>query len=64
MTGTEESVPTTSSDLLAAGDQVKVVVDIEEWKRLQQGHGDWDDNMTEVYYTQHMHFRFCVSVCT
>ena len=33
---------------LAAGDNVKVELDPDMWKRMQQGHGEWNDRMAEV----------------
>ena len=36
------------SEELAAGDHVKVELDPDVWKRMQQGHGEWNDRMAEV----------------
>ena len=33
---------------LAARDNVKVELDPDVWKRMQQGHGEWNDRMAEV----------------
>ena len=33
---------------LAAGDHVKVELDPDVWKRMQEGHGEWNDRMAEV----------------
>jgi E3 ubiquitin-protein ligase mind-bomb len=36
---------------LAAGDNVKVELDPDVWKRMQQGHGEWNDRMAEFIGT-------------
>ena len=40
--------PRVHSEELAAGDHVKVELDPDVWKRMQQGHGEWNDRMAEV----------------
>ena len=36
------------SYILTAGDLVRVQLDVEVFKALQQGHGGWNDAMVEV----------------
>ena len=42
------SVPNDTSGDIAAGDTVRVDLDLETVKLLQEGHGGWDDTMAEV----------------
>lgn len=46
-----ESSPPEKKDLVA-GDMVRVELDVEVFKALQQGHGGWNDAMVEVSITQ------------
>ena len=34
--------------LLAAGDRIKVELDPDVWKRMQEGHGGWNELMSVV----------------
>ena len=39
------------------GDVVRVIDDMAETHRLQQGHGEWIDDMALVHYLFHMKAR-------
>ena len=34
--------------MLAAGDRIKVLLDPDVWKRMQEGHGGWNELMSMV----------------
>ena len=37
-----------SQSLLASGDNVRVQLDIDVFKAMQDGHGGWNDSMSQV----------------
>lgn len=55
--GGERPAPT--DDDLAVGDQVKVTLDPDVWKRMQQGHGEWNDLMAEVNQLYNVDLCMC-----
>ena len=40
--------PSQGQSLLASGDNVRVQLDVDVFKAMQEGHGGWNDSMTEV----------------
>lgn len=52
------SVPTrlltsAGTSVFAPGDNVRVELDVEIFKMMQEGHGDWDDQLLEVRLCTH-----------
>lgn len=49
---TQETPPSTQEDknkvVIASGDLVRVQIDLELFKALQEGHGGWNDGMVDV----------------
>ena len=41
------------TSLFAAGDRVRVQLEVDIFKMMQDGHGGWDDDMCEVYRDTH-----------
>ena len=56
------SVPTDMSGDIVAGDTVRVDLDLEMVKLLQEGHGGWDDAMAEVCTYTYILLCLCVSI--
>ena len=40
--------PSYSTSPFVSGDRVKVQLEVEIFKMMQEGHGGWNDQMTEV----------------
>ena len=41
--------PSTKEHAFAPGDNIRVELDVEIFKMMQEGHGGWDDQLLEVH---------------
>ena len=46
-------MPISSSDF-ASGEYVKVELDVEVFRLMQQGHGGWNETMAKVQFHEHL----------
>ena len=43
-----QTLPSRGPHTFIAGDNVRVELEVEIFKMMQEGHGDWDDQLLEV----------------